>query len=87
MHIPGEGLRVGQVWKKKPDHWLKVDKDPEELSYRKDLTTSLLHSSSPGRMPTPHLPLSPGVHLCLASISSKQTIYLCVLPFVAVPSL
>ena len=28
----GEGPRAGQVWKKKPDNWLKVNKDLEELS-------------------------------------------------------
>ena len=43
-----EGPRVGQVWKKKPDNWLKVNKDPEELTYINDLTSSLLRSSSLG---------------------------------------
>ena len=33
---PGERLRVGQVWKKKPDNWLKINKDPEELTYIHD---------------------------------------------------
>ena len=37
-----EGPRVGQVWKKKPDNWLKINKDPEELTYRNDLTASFL---------------------------------------------
>ena len=27
-----EGLRVDQVWKKKLDNWLKISKDPQELS-------------------------------------------------------
>ena len=46
-----EGHRVGQVWKKKPDNWLKVNKDPEELTYINDLTSSLLCSSSLGGHP------------------------------------
>ena len=33
----GEGPRAGQVWKKKPDNWPKVDKDQEEVSYVSDL--------------------------------------------------
>ena len=33
---PEEGLRVGQVWKKNPDNWLKIKKDPEELTYITD---------------------------------------------------
>ena len=44
--------RVGQVWKKKPDNWLKADKDLEELPYINDLTASLLCSSSLGRTST-----------------------------------
>ena len=39
--------RVGHVWRKKPDNWLKVDKDPEKLTYINDITTFLLCSSSP----------------------------------------
>ena len=31
---------------------MKEDKDPEELTYINDLTTSLVRSSSLGRMPT-----------------------------------
>ena len=42
---PEEGPRVGQVWKKKPDNWLKINKDLEELTYINDLTSSLLFSS------------------------------------------
>ena len=38
--------RVGQVWKKKPDNWLKVNKDPGKLTYVNDITTFLLCSSS-----------------------------------------
>ena len=33
----GECPRVGQVRKKKPDKWPKVNKDPEELPYINDL--------------------------------------------------
>ena len=33
----GEGPRGGRVWKKKPDNWPKVNKDPEELPYISDL--------------------------------------------------
>ena len=33
----GEGPRAGQVWKKKPDNWLKVNKDLEELTYVNDI--------------------------------------------------
>ena len=51
----GEGPRAGQVWKKKPDKWPKVNKDPEELPYISDLTAPLLHSSSLGGTPTPFL--------------------------------
>ena len=76
-HI-GEGPRAGQVRKKKPDNWPKVNKDPEELPYINDLTASLLSSSSIGRTPTPS---SPGVHLCLASVLTKQTASRCALPF------
>ena len=55
VHTCWGGPRAGQVWKKKQDNWPKVNKDPEELPYRNDLTTSLLHSSSLGGMPTPFL--------------------------------
>ena len=54
MHV-GEGPWAGQVWKKKPDNWSKVNKDPEELPYINDLTTHFLCSSSLGRTPTPLL--------------------------------
>ena len=40
----GKGPKAGQMWKKKLDNWLKVDKDLEELTYINDLTTSSLHS-------------------------------------------
>lgn len=66
----GEGPRVGQRWKKKPDNWLKVYKDPEELPCMDALTASLQGSSS--LRGTPH-PFPPGVHLCLTSISATQT--------------
>ena len=46
VHVhPEKGPKVGQVWKKKPDNWLKVNKDLEELTYINDLTTPSLHSS------------------------------------------
>ena len=54
MHI-GKRPTAGQVWKKKPDNWPKINKDPEELPYISDLTASLLLSSSLGRTPTPFL--------------------------------
>ena len=66
-----EGPRVGQVWKKKPDNWLKINKDPEELTYRNDLTASFLLTKADAHT------FSLGVNLCLASILS-----LCALPFV-----
>ena len=69
-----EGPRAGQVWKKKPGNWPKVNKDLEELSYINDLTASLLHSSLLGGRPHP---FSPGVYLCLPSALNK--LFLCVL--------
>ena len=57
VHVhPEKGPKVGQVWKKKPDNWLKVNKDLEELTYINDVTTSLPSSSSLRRRPTPFLP-------------------------------
>ena len=53
---------------------LKEDKDLEELTYKNDLTTSFLCSSSLGGRPQPFFL---GVHFCLASILTKQTISLC----------
>ena len=67
------------MWKKKPENWLKVNKDPEELPYINDLIASLLSSSSLGGQS--HL-FSVGVHLVLASVLTKQTISLCALPLV-----
>ena len=32
----GKGPKAGQMWKKKPDNWLKIDKDLEELTYIND---------------------------------------------------
>ena len=76
-----EGPRAGQVWRKKPDNWPEMNRDPEELPHISDLTASLLGSSSLwGRS---H-PSSPGVHLCLASVLTKQTVSLCALPLVVV---
>ena len=51
----GKGPKAGQMWKKKLDNWLKVDKDLEELTYINDLTTSLLHCFSPEGTLTPFL--------------------------------
>ena len=46
----GKGPRADQVWKKTPDNWPRVNKNPKELSHINDLTSSLLCSSSlPGR--------------------------------------
>ena len=67
------------VWKKKADNGLKVNQDPEELTYVNDLPASLLRSSS--LWGCPH-PFSLGVHLCIASVSTKQTVSLCALPLV-----
>ena len=80
VHV-GEGPEADQVWKKKPDNWPKVNKEPAELTYIDDFTASLLPSSSLGRTPTPLL--SSG-HLCPASVLSKQTVSLCALPLVVV---
>ena len=68
---PREGPRVSQVWKKKPDNWLKINRDPEELTYRNDLTTSFLLTKGDAHT------FSLGVNLCLASFLTKQ--FLCVL--------
>ena len=66
---------MGQVWKKKPDNLLNVNKDPEELTYINDLTIFLLHSSSlRGNISTLSLR---GCISCLASILTEQL--LCVL--------
>ena len=51
----------------------------EELPFINDLTASSLFSTL-GRCPHP---FSPGVHLCLASGSSKQTVSLCAVPLVS----
>ena len=32
-----EGARAGQAWRKKPDDWPAVNRDPEELPYIKAL--------------------------------------------------
>ena len=58
---------------------LTKDKDQEKLTYINDLTTSSRHSSSLRRCP--HT-FSPGVHLYLPSVLTKQTISLCALLFV-----
>ena len=58
---------------------LKEDKDPEELPYINDLATFLLCSSSQGEGSHP---FSLGVHLCLASVLTKQTVSLYALPLV-----
>ena len=71
MHV-GEGPRVGQVWKKKPDIVQREETYPEELPYVKDLTASFLRSSSLEGKPTPFLS-----EYALASILAKQ--FLCVL--------
>ena len=73
-----EGPRKGEVWKMKPTIDQKEDKDPEEWSCINLLTISLLHSSSHGGgrgRGHPH-PFSLCVHLCLASILTKQTVFL-----------
>ena len=64
MH-PRESPRVGQVWKKKPNNWLKVNHDQKELTRVNHLIVTLLCSSSLGGHPPP---FSPAVHLCLASV-------------------
>ena len=51
----GKGPRAGQVWKTIPDNWPRVNKDPNELSYINDLTSSLLCSSSLRGTPAPLL--------------------------------
>ena len=54
-----------EVWKRKPDNWLKVNQDLEELPYIDDVTAFLLLTSSLGETPTP---FSPGEPLCFASV-------------------
>ena len=56
-------------WIKRPNNWLKVNKDQGELTHIDHLTASLLCSFSLGGCPH-HL--SPAVHLCLASILAKK---------------
>ena len=63
--LPRESPRVGQVWKKKPNNWLKVNHDQKELTRVNHLIVTLLCSSSLGGHPPP---FSPAVHLCLASV-------------------
>ena len=65
------------MWKKNPDNWPEGRQNPEELNYINDLSTSSLHSSSLGGCPHPY---SLDAHLCLVSVSSKQTISLFALP-------
>ena len=68
---PRKGPRIDQVWKKKPDIWLKVNKGLEELTHIND--NPLLTSGVPTSF------LSRCVSLpCL----TKQTASLCVLPLV-----
>ena len=66
---PGEGPRVAQVWKKKSDNW----PEGKQRHGRTDLYERLNHLFTvfllTRAMPTP---FSLGVHLCLASVSSKQ---------------
>jgi len=54
-----------EVWKRKPDNWLKVNQDLEELPYIDDVTAFLLLTSSLEETPTP---FSPGEPLCFASV-------------------
>ena len=54
FHV-GACPRAGEMWEENPDNWPEVSKDPEELPCINDLTASLLHSSSLGKMPTPFL--------------------------------
>ena len=53
----------------------------EEPPFINDLTIYLLSFCSLGRCPQP---FSPGVHLCLASVSAEQAVSLCASPLVAV---
>ena len=41
------------MWRKKPDNWPEVNRDPEELPYMNDLTGSLWGFPSLGGTPTP----------------------------------
>ena len=48
----GEGPKAGQMWKKKPGNWLKVNKDLEELTlyeWFNLLSTVFLPGESQGR--------------------------------------
>ena len=51
----GKGPTAGQVWKKKPDNWPKVNKDPEELPCVTDLATSSMCCSPSEEPPTSFL--------------------------------
>ena len=68
--VPGK-VRCG---KRQQIIGLKKEKDPEELTYINDLTASSLCSSS--LRGHPHLFFSLGVHLFLASVSTKQFLLL-----------
>ena len=57
---------------------LEEDNNLEELTYINDLTASLLCS-----LGGPHI-FSLGVNLCLASVSTKETVSLCAGPLVIV---
>lgn len=65
----GKGLRTSQVWRKKQDNWLHVNKDLEGLSCTSDLNHTVLFSF---RM---HSSLR--MYFCLASDSSE--LFLCAL--------
>ena len=77
LHVGGS-LRAGQMWRKKADNWLKVNKDGEERPCINDLSGSFLSSFLLMRTPALFLVM----HLCLASILTKQIdrLFLCVLP-------
>ena len=73
MCTQGEGPREGQVWKKKADHWPEERKRPRRTDvYKWSNCLFTVLSSLRGH---PHI-FSLGVHLFLASISTKQFLLL-----------
>ena len=77
MHTQGRFPGWVRYGKRNQIIGLEEDKNPEELTHINNLTASLVNSYSLGPSS-----FSQGVHLCLASISSIQTISPCVLPLV-----
>ena len=76
------GPRAGQVWKKEPDNWAEGRQRPRRTDLYKWFNCLFIELLLLARgMPIPFLS---GVHLCLASILTEQTISLYALPLVVI---